>query len=111
MGDALKLFLINADGTDNRQLTKLRKVATPAAWSPDKQWISFRLTDERNWSDAKKMSKVYAEKPSDKRPVWMIRPDEADAHVIESLRFQCAMDEAARPGNLNRALNRDSQAH
>ena len=45
---------VNADGSDNRQLTKLGKVATPAAWSPDGRWISFRLTDERYWSDPEK---------------------------------------------------------
>ena len=92
VGAALELFVVNADGTNNRQLTKLGKVATPAAWSPDGQWISFRYTDERYWSDPKKMQKVYDEKPADKRPVWVIRPNGSDAHVIECLRFQCAMD-------------------
>ena len=90
--DALELFLIDADGTNPRQLTRLNQVATPADWSPDGQWISFRLTDERYWSNAEKMKKVYEEKPTDKRPVWVIRPDGSDAHVIECLRFQCAMD-------------------
>ena len=89
---ALELFLVNVDGTNRRQLTKLQKVATPAAWSSDGEWISFRYTDERYWSDPEKMKKVYAEKPTDKRPVWIIRPDGSDAHVIETLRFQCAMD-------------------
>ena len=90
--DALELFLIDADGTNPRQLTRLNQVATPADWSPDGQWLSFRLTDERYWSNAEKMKKVYEEKPTDKRPVWVIRPDGSDAHVIECLRFQCAMD-------------------
>ena len=47
-----------------------------------------------SWVDAraKKMKKVNAEKPTDKRPVWGIKPDSTDPHVIESLRFQCAMD-------------------
>jgi hypothetical protein len=89
---ALELFVIGADGADNRQLTKLGKVATPAAWSPDGQWISFRYTDERYWSDPEKMKRTYADKPADKRPVWVVRPDGSDAHVIECLRFQCAMD-------------------
>ncbi|MBY0458716.1 MAG: hypothetical protein K2V38_15360, partial [Gemmataceae bacterium] len=92
VGDALELFVANADGSDNRQLTKLSKVCTPAAWSPDGRWISFRFTDERYWSDPKKMEKVYAEKPGDKRPVWVIRPDGTDAGVVECLRYQCAMD-------------------
>ena len=92
VGDALELFVVSADGANNRQLTRLGKVATPASWSPDGRWISFRLTDERYWSDSEKMNRVYSEKPADKRPVWIIRPDGSDAHVIESLRFQCAMD-------------------
>lgn len=60
--------------------------------SPDGKWISFRYTDERYWSSAEKTKKIYDEKPADKRPVWVIRPDGSDAHVIERLRFQCAMD-------------------
>jgi hypothetical protein len=32
---ALELFVIGADGTHIRQLTKLQKVCTPAALSPD----------------------------------------------------------------------------
>jgi TolB protein len=92
VGEALELFVINADGTGNRQLTQLGKVATPAAWSPDEAWISFRLTDERYWSNPERMKITYAEKPADKRPVWVIRPDGTDAQVIEPLRFQMAID-------------------
>ena len=92
VGAALELFIINADGTRNRQLSTLGQICTPAAWSPDGRWISFRLTDERYWSDPEKMKKTYAEKPADKRPVWVIRPDGTDAHVIECLRYQCAID-------------------
>ena len=93
-GDGLELFLVNVDGSGLRPLTKFGdgKVCTPAAWSPDGKWISFRFTDERYWSNPERMLKVYAEKPADKRPVWVIRPDGADAHVIECLRFQCAID-------------------
>lgn len=92
VGESLELFVVHSDGMKNRQLTKLNKVATPADWSPDGKWISFRLTDERYRSDAEKMKKVYAENPPDKRPVWVVKPDGADAHVIASLRFQCAMN-------------------
>jgi TolB protein len=92
VGPALELFVIGSDGMNRRQLTNLGKVATPAAWSPDGKWISFRLTDERYWSDPARMKTIYADKPADKRPVWVIRPDGTDAHVIECLRFQCAID-------------------
>ncbi len=94
VGDALELFIINADGIGQRQLTKFggTSVCTPSAWSPDRQWISFRKTDERYWSNKERMLKIYSEKPADKRPVWLIRPDGSEAQVIEPLRFQMAID-------------------
>ena len=92
VGEALELFVINAGGTGNRQLTHSGGICTPAAWSPDGKWISYRFTDEAYWRNKERMTKVYTEKPADKRPVWIIRPDGTDAHVIECLRFQCAID-------------------
>jgi TolB protein len=92
VGPALELFTVRADGSGLKRLTHTGQVCTPAAWSPDGQWVSFRRTDERYWSDPLKVKKVYAEKPADKRPVWVVRPDGSDMHVVECLRFQCAMD-------------------
>jgi TolB protein len=94
VGDALELFIINADGTDNRQLTRFGGpyICTPSAWSHDGEWISFRRTDERYWSNRERMVKIYSEKPADKRPVWVIRPDGSGATVVEPLRFQMAID-------------------
>jgi len=94
VGDALELFIVNLDGTNKRQLTRFggHSVCTPSAWSPDDKWISFRKTDERYWSDPVRMRKIYAEKPADKRPVWVIRPDGTDATVLEPLRYQMAID-------------------
>lgn len=91
-GDALELFVADADGKEVRQLTRLGKISTPAAWSPDGKWISFRHTDERYWSNPERVKKIYAERPGDKRPVWVIRPDGTEGHVVECLRYQCAMD-------------------
>ncbi len=91
-GEALELFVIGADGSGNRQLTRSGGICTPAAWSPDGEWISYRFTDEAYWRNKERTAKVYAEKPADKRPVWVVRPDGTDAHVIECLRFQCAID-------------------
>ncbi len=93
-GEALELFIINADGSTNRQLTHFggTSVCTPSSWSPDDRWISFRRTDERYWSNPERARIVYAEKPADKRPVWVIRPDGSEAQVIEPLRYQMAMD-------------------
>ena len=92
VGDALELFIIDVDGSNNRQLTRTERICTPSAWSPDGKWISFRLTDERYWSNKERMLKIYSEKPTEKRPVWVLRPDGSDARVIECLRFQCAID-------------------
>jgi TolB protein len=94
VGDALELFIIDADGSGQRQLTMFAgtSVCTPSAWSPDGKWISFRRTDERYWSNKERMLKVYAEKPADKRPVWVIRPDGSEAALVEPLRFQMAID-------------------
>lgn len=38
------------------------------------------------------MLKIYSEKPADKRPVWLIRPDGSKTTLIESLHFQMAID-------------------
>ncbi len=94
VGEALELWVVNRDGSGLRQLTRFggTSVCTPSAWSPDGKWISFRRTDERYWSNPERMLKIYAEKPADKRPVWLIRPDGTDARVIEPLRFQMAID-------------------
>lgn len=94
VGDALELFTIGVDGAGQRQLTTFggTSVCTPSAWSPDGQWISFRRTDERYWSNRERMLKIYSEKPADKRPVWVIRPDGTEATLIEPLRFQMAID-------------------
>lgn len=90
---ALELFVVDAEGRSApRQLTHLGGICTPAAWSPDGRWISFRRTDEAYWRDPIRMKQVYAEKPGDKRPVWVVRANGTDAHIIECLRFQCAID-------------------
>ena len=94
VGEALELFIIGFDGSGKRQLTSFgsNSVCTPSAWSSDGKWISFRRTDERYWSNRERMLKVYAEKPADKRPVWVVRPDGGGASVVESLRYQMAID-------------------
>jgi TolB protein len=94
VGESLELFVIGFDGSGEHQLTHFggSSVCTPSAWSPDGRWISFRRTDERYWSYPERMVKVYAEKPADKRPVWVIRPDGSDATVIEPLKFHMAID-------------------
>lgn len=94
VGESLELFIIQSDGTAQRQLTHFGPgaICTPSAWSPDGRWISFRRTDERYWSNPERVLTVYREKPADKRPVWVIRPDGTEASVVESLRYQMAID-------------------
>jgi TolB protein len=93
VGEGLELFTVAADGEAvPKQLTRLGGVSTPAAWSPDGAWISFRHTDEAYWRDPARMKRVYGEKPGDKRPVWVVRADGTEAHIVECLRYQCAMD-------------------
>ena len=69
VGEDLELFIVDTGGSNNRQLTKLGRICTPAAWSPDGKWISFRRTDEMYWRNKSRMDQVYASKPGDKRPV------------------------------------------
>ncbi len=93
VGEALELFILAADGVaDPRQVTRTGGICTPAAWSPDGQWISFRFTDEAYWRNKERMREVYSKKPADKRPVWIVRPDGSDAQVVEPLRFQMSID-------------------
>jgi TolB protein len=91
-GNALEIFTCDADGGNNRQVTNLGKISTPPSWTPDGRWISFRHTDERYWSNAERMKKIYAEHPGDKRPVWIVRPDGSEAQLLEVTRYGCAMD-------------------
>jgi len=90
------VFLCDADGTNVRQLTHLGMITCPAAWSPNGKWISMRVTDNAFWRDKELMEKTYREKRGDKRPVWVVRPDGSNPHVVEALRYQCAID-GSRP--------------
>jgi len=93
VGEALELFVVSADGSERpRQITRTGKICTPAAWSHDGHWISFRLTDEAYWRNKERMHEVYSKKPADKRPVWIVRPDGSEAQVLEPFRFQMAID-------------------
>jgi TolB protein len=92
MDDHLEIFVCDAAGKNVTQLTKLGKICTSAAWSPDGKWISFRVTDTAYWRNPKEMEKAYKDKLADKRPVYVMKADGSDPHVIEVLRYQCAMD-------------------
>jgi TolB protein len=89
---ALELFCVSVESGEIRQLTNLGGFSTCAAWSPDMQWISFRLTDEDFWNHADRMQRAYAERRPDKRPVWVMRADGSEPHPLEALRYQCGID-------------------
>jgi len=92
VGEALEIFVCDADGRNAKQLSSVGKVSSSAAWSPDMKWISFRVTDEAYWHDAAKRDKAYQDKQGDKRPVWVMRADGSNPHIVEVLRYQCAID-------------------
>jgi TolB protein len=91
-GDIAEIFSCNADGSDLQQLTDLKQFSSSPAYSPDGRFITFRVTNEAYWQDAKKMKMTYDEKAGDKRPVWVMHADGSSARIIEVLHYQCAMD-------------------
>jgi TolB protein len=91
-GKYTEIFVCNADGSNLQQLTKLSKISSSPAFSPDNQYITFRVTDEAYWRDAQKRGKTYEEKQADKRPVWLMKADGSAVQLIEVLHYQCAMD-------------------
>jgi TolB protein len=91
-GSYAEIFACNADGSNLTQLTQLKKISSSPAFSPDGQFLTFRVTDEAYWRDAQKRKKAYQEKGADKRPVWLVRADGSGAQLIEVLHYHCAMD-------------------
>lgn len=91
-GDALELFIYDMATKQSRQLTKLDKISSSAAWSPDGKFVTFRVTDTAYWRNATARDKAYEDKQPDKRPVWIIGADGSNPHVIDVLRFHCAID-------------------
>lgn len=93
VGDKLEIFVCNADGSNVRQLTRLGQISTSPAWSPDGNWITFRVTDNAFWRETDLRERTYQEKRADKRPVYALRLDGASApQLIEALHYQCAID-------------------
>jgi TolB protein len=93
----LELFCCEHDGSSQKQLTNLRQFATSPAWSPDGNFISFRVTDHDYWNYADAKEYAYKEQKADKRPVWVMRADGSDARILEVLHYQCAIDGSRAP--------------
>ncbi|MFD2574549.1 TolB family protein [Spirosoma soli] len=92
VGEALELFVHNVASRQNRQVTKLGKISSSAAWSPDGKFITFRVTEDAYWRNIAARDKAYQDKRPDKRPVWVVGANGSDPHVIEVLRYHCAID-------------------
>jgi TolB protein len=90
--EVTEIFIVNTDGSDRRQLTRLGKVSNSACFSPDGQWISFRVTNDAFWRDDARRGAAYRNKAGDKRSVWLMRADGSDPRPIEPLRYQCGID-------------------
>jgi len=95
--DALEHFVCDPDGQNVKQLTALGKAATSPAVSPDLKWISFRLCDEIYWRIPATSEKAHKERKADKRPVWIMRFDGSNPHVIEVLHYQTTIDGSRAP--------------
>ena len=92
VGDVLELFIYDLNTRQSRQLTRLGQISSSGAWSPDGRWVTFRLTGDAYWRNAAARDKAYLDKQPDKRPVWVIGADGSDPHVLEALRYHCAID-------------------
>ena len=92
VGEIAEIFSCNADGSDLRQLTDIKQISSSPAYSPDGRIITFRVTNEAYWRDAKKMKQTYDEKAGDKRPIWVMNVDGSNVRIVEVLHYQCAMD-------------------
>lgn len=92
VGEIAEIFSCNADGSDLRQLTDIKQISSSPAYSPDGRFITFRVTDEAYWRDAKKMKQTYNDKAGDKRPIWIMNVNGSNVRIVEVLRYQCAMD-------------------
>ncbi|RIV20753.1 DUF5050 domain-containing protein [Fibrisoma montanum] len=92
VGDYAEIFVCNADGSGLAQVTDLKKISSSPAFSQDDQYLTFRVTEEAYWRDAKTREKTYQEKEADKRPVWLVKTDGTGAQLLEVLHYHCAMD-------------------
>jgi hypothetical protein len=97
---ATDIFAIEPNSGDAINLTRHPSENRYPAWSPDGQWISFRVTDTAFWRDAD----AYAEAQKRRdtlRPVWVMKADGSNPRPIEALRYPCATDGSRavwRPG-------------
>jgi hypothetical protein len=63
-GGSWDLYVVNADGTEPRQLTNDPAIEGLPAWSPDGQWIAYLSDAGGNWG------------------IWVIRGDGGERHLL-----------------------------
>jgi TolB protein len=97
IGDAIELFACEPDSGTIAQLTRLGGAATSPSVSPDGETITFRLCDEVYWRSGETSKRAYQERRADKRPVWIMRADGTDPHVVEALHYQTTIDGSRAP--------------
>lgn len=96
VGKVLEIFSCDPDGKNIQQLTKLGKMCTSPSMSPDGRWIAFRVASYAFWKDPDESKRVYQEKPADLRPVYIMKADGSNPHIVETLHYQCTAD-GSRP--------------
>jgi TolB protein len=97
VGEAIELFACEPDSGPITQLTRLGGAATSPSVSHDGRWITFRLCDEVYWRSGESSERAYRERRADKRPVWIMKADGSDPHVIEPLHYQTTIDGSRAP--------------
>lgn len=91
-GEYSEIFICDSSGKNIKQLTFLKKISSSPAFSPDGQYLTFRVTDFAYWREEQSRNTAYTEKQADKRPVYVMKSDGSEVRVIEVLHYQCAID-------------------
>jgi TolB protein len=92
VGEFAEIFICDADGGNRRQLTRLQKISSSPAFSPDGRYLTFRVTDVAYWRNEGSKHKAYTEKAADKRPLYLVGADGSEPRVIDVLHYQSAID-------------------
>lgn len=64
VGGSWDLYVVNADGTESRQLTNDPAIEGLPAWAPDGQWITYLSDAGGNWG------------------IWVVRGDGSERHLL-----------------------------